>query len=75
MHICWRAGRQNKVTRFLFSSSACVYAQSKQKDANVTPPREKDAFPAEPEPGYGWEKLFTEELCRYCWHDYRFETR
>jgi nucleoside-diphosphate-sugar epimerase len=69
------ASRQNKVMRFLFSSSACVYAQSKQKDADVTPLREKDAFPAEPEPGYGWEKLFAEELCRYYWHDYKFETR
>jgi GDP-D-mannose 3', 5'-epimerase len=69
------ASRQNGVKRFLFSSSACVYAQSKQKDANVTALREEDAFPAEPEPGYGWEKLFAEELCRYYWHDHKFETR
>src|ERR1035438_1419519 len=69
------ASRQNEVKRFLFSSSACVYAQSKQKDADVAPLREEDAFPAEPEPGYGWEKLYTEELCRYYWHDYKFETR
>jgi nucleoside-diphosphate-sugar epimerase len=69
------ASRQNGVKRFLFSSSACVYAQSKQKDADVTPLREEDAFPAEPEPGYGWEKLYAEELCRYYWHDYKFETR
>lgn len=69
------ASRQNAVKRFLFSSSACVYAQSKQKDAEVAPLREEDAFPAEPEPGYGWEKLFAEELCRYYWHDYKFETR
>jgi GDP-D-mannose 3', 5'-epimerase len=69
------ASRQNGVKRFLFSSSACVYAQSKQKDADVTPLREEDAFPAEPEPGYGWEKLYMEELCRYYWHDYKFETR
>ena len=69
------ASRQNGVKRFLFSSSACVYAQSKQKDADVTPLREEDASPAEPEPGYGWEKLYTEELCRYYWHDYKFETR
>ena len=69
------ASRQNKVRRFLFSSSACVYAQSKQKNADVTPLREEDAFPAEPEPGYGWEKLYTEELCRYYWQDYQFETR
>ena len=51
------ASRLNGVQRFLFSSSACVYAQSKQKSADVTPLREEDAFPAEPEPGYGWEKL------------------
>ena len=69
------ASRQNQVKRFLFSSSACVYAQSKQKESDVAPLREEDAFPAEPEPGYGWEKLFAEELCRYYWHDYKFETR
>ncbi len=69
------ASRQNSVSRFLFSSSACVYAQSKQKDPEVTPLREEDAFPADPEPGYGWEKLFAEELCRYYYKDYGFETR
>ena len=69
------AARQHQVTRFLFSSSACVYAQSKQKDADVAPLKEEDAFPAEPEPGYGWEKLYAEELCRYYWQDYKFETR
>jgi len=63
------------VKRFLFSSSACVYNQSKQKEANVEPLREEDAYPADPEPGYGWEKLFAEELCRYFRHDYGFETR
>ena len=69
------AARHHRVKRFLFSSSACVYAQSKQKDANVAPLREEDAFPAEPEPGYGWEKLYAEQLCRYYWQDYKFETR
>jgi GDP-D-mannose 3', 5'-epimerase len=68
------ASRQNGVKRFLFSSSACVYAQSKQLSPEVTPLREEDAYPAEPEPGYGWEKLFTEELCRYYRHDYDFQT-
>jgi GDP-D-mannose 3', 5'-epimerase len=67
--------RLNGVSRFLFSSSACVYAQYKQREADVTPLREEDAYPADPEAGYGWEKLFTEELCRYYWQDYRFETR
>ena len=69
------AARQHDVKRYLFSSSACVYAQSKQLDADVKPLKEEDAFPAEPEPGYGWEKLYAEELCRYYWHDYKFETR
>jgi GDP-D-mannose 3', 5'-epimerase len=69
------ASRLNSVTRFLFSSSACVYAQSKQKSADVAPLREEDAYPADPERGYGWEKLFTEELCRYYCEDYGFETR
>jgi GDP-D-mannose 3', 5'-epimerase len=68
------ASKQNAVERFLFSSSACVYAQNKQKSADVTPLREEDAYPAEPEPGYGWEKLFSEELCRYYRHDYGFQT-
>ena len=63
------------VKRFLFSSSACVYAQSKQMAAAVAPLKEEDAFPADPEPGYGWEKLYAEELCRYYWQDYKFETR
>lgn len=69
------ASRLNGVTRFLFSSSACVYAGYKQKDENVTPLREEDAYPADPEPGYGWEKLFTEELCRYYDSDYGLDTR
>lgn len=69
------AARKNSVKRFLFSSSACVYAQSKQKDANVEPLKEEDAYPADPEPGYGWEKLFAEELCGYYRHDYGLETR
>jgi GDP-D-mannose 3', 5'-epimerase len=69
------ASRLQDVKRFLFSSSACVYAQSKQKDADVTPLREEDAYPADPEPGYGWEKLYTEQLCSYYRQDYGFETR
>ena len=69
------AARQNGVKRFLFSSSACVYNQSKQKDPDVKPLTEADVYPADPEPGYGWEKLFAEELCRYYYQDYRFETR
>ena len=69
------ASRVQGVSRFLFSSSACVYSQSKQLDANVTPLREEDAFPADPEPGYGWEKLFAEMLCLYFQQDYGLDTR
>jgi GDP-D-mannose 3',5'-epimerase len=69
------ASRLNGVQRFLFSSSACVYPQYKQKDADVEPLKESDAIPADPEPGYGWEKLFAEELCRYYKKDYGMETR
>ncbi|MCH8028478.1 MAG: NAD-dependent epimerase/dehydratase family protein [Candidatus Dadabacteria bacterium] len=68
------ASRLNGVKRFLFSSSACIYPQYKQNTVDVTPLREEDAYPADPESGYGWEKLFTEELCGYYWHDYKFET-
>lgn len=69
------ASRMCGVNRFLFSSSACVYAQFKQRRPDVTPLKEEDAYPADPEPGYGWEKLFTEKLCEYYAHDYGFETR
>jgi nucleoside-diphosphate-sugar epimerase len=69
------ASYKNGVQRFLFSSSACVYNQAKQKDPNVTALKEEDAYPADPEPGYGWEKLFAEELCRYYYKDFAFETR
>ena len=69
------ASRQNSVQRFLFSSSACVYNQAKQKDPDVKPLCEEDAYPADPEPGYGWEKLFAEELCHYFQKDYGLETR
>jgi nucleoside-diphosphate-sugar epimerase len=69
------ASKQNGVQKFLFSSSACVYAQYKQKTPDLVPLKEEDAYPADPEPGYGWEKLFAEELCRYYYHDFKFETR
>lgn len=69
------ASREHGVRRFLFSSSACVYAGYKQDSANVTPLREEDSHPADPEAGYGWEKLFSEQLCRYYRHDFGFETR
>jgi nucleoside-diphosphate-sugar epimerase len=69
------ASRIHQVKRFLFSSSACVYAKHKQNSPNVKPLKEEDAYPADPEPGYGFEKLFTEELCRYFCQDHGLETR
>lgn len=69
------AARVNGVRRFLFSSSACVYAGYKQNVADLTPLREEDAHPADPEAGYGWEKLFTEQLCKYYRQDFGLETR
>jgi GDP-D-mannose 3', 5'-epimerase len=69
------AARVDGARRFLFSSSACVYPQYKQNHPDVTPLKEADAIPADPEPGYGWEKLFAEELCRYYKKDYGLETR
>jgi nucleoside-diphosphate-sugar epimerase len=69
------AARLNGATRFLFSSSACVYAGYRQQSPDISPLREEDAYPADPEPGYGWEKLFSEELCRYYQSDHRFDTR
>jgi nucleoside-diphosphate-sugar epimerase len=61
--------------RFFFSSSACVYAADKQTDANVTALKEADAYPAMPEDGYGWEKLFSERMCRHFREDYGLNTR
>jgi GDP-D-mannose 3',5'-epimerase len=69
------AARLNAVKRFLFSSSACVYPQYLQEKAEVTSLKEEDAYPADPERGYGTDKLFMEELCRYYYQDYGFETR
>jgi GDP-D-mannose 3', 5'-epimerase len=69
------ASRTNGVKRFLFSSSACVYAQGKQRDPDVSPLAEEDAYPADPEPGYGWEKLYAEQLCLYYRRDYGLDTR
>jgi GDP-D-mannose 3',5'-epimerase len=69
------AAHENKVKRFLFSSSACVYPQHLQKNPDVVPLREEDAFPADPEEGYGLEKLYMEKLCQYCSEDWGFATR
>ncbi len=69
------AARVNGVKRFLFSSSACVYPQHRQRAADVVPLKEEDAWPADPEEGYGLEKLYTEKLCQYYREDCGLETR
>ena len=69
------AARDCGVRRFFFASSACVYAADKQLRANVDALRESDAYPAMPEDGYGWEKLFDERMCRHFFEDFGLETR
>jgi GDP-D-mannose 3',5'-epimerase len=69
------AAREASVERFFYSSSACVYAAEKQTSADPVPLRESDAYPATPEDGYGWEKLFSERMCRHFWEDYGLQTR
>ncbi len=63
------------VERYFFSSSACVYAAGKQTSPDVTALREEDAYPAMPEGGYGWEKLFSERMCRHFREDFGLTTR
>jgi len=69
------AARDAGTKRFFYSSSACVYAGDKQTDPNVTALKESDAYPADPEDGYGWEKLFSERMARHFREDYGLETR
>jgi nucleoside-diphosphate-sugar epimerase len=69
------ASRDSGVERFFYSSSACVYNGEKQKDARVTPLKEEDAYPALPEDGYGWEKLFSERMCRHFEEDFGMQCR
>lgn len=69
------AAKENHVKRLFYSSSACVYNGSKQTDYDVIPLKEEDAYPAMPEDGYGWEKLFTERMCRHFTEDFGIETR
>ena len=64
------ACRDAGVERFFYSSSACVYNREKQSDSRVTPLKEEDAYPALPEDGYGWEKLFSERMCRHFEEDF-----
>lgn len=68
------AARAAGVEKYFFASSACVYAADKQTDPNVTALKEEDAYPAMPEDGYGWEKLFSERMCRHFTEDFGFRT-
>ena len=74
-HVLMGATEQGDCERFFYSSSACVYAAGKQRDPNVTALKEDDAYPAEAEDGYGWEKLFSERMCRHFREDYGMTTR
>jgi nucleoside-diphosphate-sugar epimerase len=69
------AAKEKRVQRFFYASSACVYAADKQVDPNVTALKEADAYPALPEDGYGWEKLFSERMCRHFSEDFGLLTR
>ena len=69
------AAREKEVERFFFSSSACVYNAEKQTSPDVVALKEADAYPAMPEDGYGWEKLFSERMCRHFREDYGIQTR
>lgn len=69
------AARINGVSRYFFTSSACVYPEYLQQEANVTPLKEEDVYPAQPQDAYGWEKLIGEHLCRHYREDFGLETR
>jgi len=69
------AARESGVERYFYASSACVYNADKQRDPNVTALKEEDAYPAMPEDGYGWEKLFSERMCRHFREDFGLKTR
>ena len=69
------AARVNNVNRYLYTSSACVYNETLQEDANSNPLKEEDAYPAMPQDAYGWEKLISERLCMHYREDYGLETR
>jgi len=69
------AARKNGVKRYLYTSSACIYPEYRQTSTDVTPLREEDAYPAEPQDAYGWEKLVTERLCMHYREQYGLETR
>jgi GDP-D-mannose 3',5'-epimerase len=69
------AARHNGVKRYLYTSSACIYPGYKQKETDISPLREEDAYPADAEDGYGWEKLYMERVCRHYTEDFGLDTR
>ncbi len=69
------AAKEFQIKKYLYSSSACVYAADKQTDTSVTALKEADAYPAMPEDGYGWEKLFSERMCKHFEEDFGMEVR
>ncbi|NPV76923.1 MAG: NAD-dependent epimerase/dehydratase family protein [Anaerolineae bacterium] len=69
------ASRRNGVKKLFYTSSACVYPEHLQLEANVTPLREQDAYPAQPQDAYGWEKLYSEIMCQHYSQQYKLETR
>jgi GDP-D-mannose 3',5'-epimerase len=73
MHML-EAARLNAIARYFYASSACIYPMSLQREAGVTPLKESDAYPADPEDGYGWEKLYSERQCRHYLEDYGLKT-
>ncbi len=74
-HLLEAARHRGGVGRFFFASSACVYAAEKQLTADIPGLKEEDAYPALPEDGYGWEKLFSERMCRHFTEDFGIPTR
>jgi GDP-D-mannose 3',5'-epimerase len=70
-----RASLKNNISKYFFSSSACVYNLSKQVKSFIPGLKEEDAYPADPEDGYGWEKLFSERMCRHFSEDFGLQTR
>jgi GDP-D-mannose 3', 5'-epimerase len=69
------AARQNGVRRYLYTSSACIYPEYLQTTPDAVPLKEDDAYPAQPQDAYGWEKLITERLCMHYHEDYGLKTR
>ncbi len=69
------AARENKVSRYLYTSSACVYPEYRQTSTDVEPLKEEHAYPAQPQDAYGWEKLITERLCLHYGDDYGMDVR